>query len=90
MPYCGMLPWEVNHVYVVNIDKIPKEKLYICNEKIANYLQKDCGVPLFGNTEDGGYVFSRTDELYLALEKMPFWLRFFENVFLKGGNSNDK
>ena len=50
--------------------------IYKCNKKIGNYIIKNFNIPVL-SMHDKYYVFSNTEELRLALKKIPFILKLF-------------
>jgi hypothetical protein len=65
-------------MYIKNIDSIPEKHKYKCNEKIAKYLMNEKGFPLLSLDKKGNFYFASTDELYMTLERLPFWLRIYK------------
>ena len=69
-------------MYVKNPEKFPKEKLFSCNETIANWLIYKGKIPLLAKSKGGKtYYFVKTEELNLALNSLPLLL----NIIRKFG-----
>jgi translation elongation factor P/translation initiation factor 5A len=56
-------------------------KRYKCNKAMANFLIYKEHLPLL-SVDNDDYYFADTDNLKVALKKMPFYLRMF-NIFYK-------
>lgn len=65
-------------MYILNLDSLSlsEDKIYKCNEFIANRLIYDCGIPLLGQTKDGEFCFARTEEFEKRISEVPFYYRW--------------
>jgi hypothetical protein len=68
-------------MYVLNVMKhFDPEKVYKCNHFIKTHLIYSCHLSVLGQAEDGNWLFSRTEKLKEALDKMPFYLKMIDNL----------
>ena len=61
-------------MYILNPKNIPKNRMYICNGLIANWLVTNSKVPLMArNGRD--FIFAKTDALEESLKRVPWWMK---------------
>ncbi len=61
-------------MFITNPEKIPKAKMYLCNETVAMWLIYKKHLPLF-SLKDGVYGFAKTEALDNALKDMGIVLK---------------
>ena len=61
-------------MFISNIRQYESRHIYRCGNVIGKYLEKK-GIPVLGRTKKE-FIFSKTNELQKAIDKMPFHLRF--------------
>jgi len=68
-------------MYVLNVMKhFDPEKVYKCNHFIKGYLVYTKHLSVLGQSEEGHWLFARTDVLKEALETMPLYLKMVDNL----------
>ena len=61
-------------MYILNPKNIPKNRMYVCNGLIANWLITNAKLPLMArNGRD--FMFAKTEVLEGALKKIPWWMK---------------
>lgn len=67
-------------MYITNIEKIDKDKIFVCNKIIGNYLILK-GFPLLSQNNKQMF-FSYNEDLNHEINNMPYYLKIF---IKKGG-----
>ena len=61
-------------MYILNPKNIPKNRMYVCNGLIANWLITNAKLPLMArNGRD--FMFAKSDKLDESIKKLPFWMK---------------
>jgi hypothetical protein len=60
-------------MFVNNVDVF--DNTYKCNKKFGEYIITNFNIPVLSIC-DGCYIFSKTEELNLAIKKIPFIIKF--------------
>jgi hypothetical protein len=66
-------------MYIINPTSTQLQEWFCCGRRIAEYLQNQCHVPLIHKNKNK-YYFVKTEQLNMALEKVPLWMKLFENL----------
>jgi hypothetical protein len=61
-------------MWVLNIDSVPGMKLFKCGKLLANWLEKEKGIPILAVDKKGNYCFTDNELLQEVLRTKPFWL----------------
>ncbi len=68
-------------MYVLNVMKhFDPEKVYKCNHFIKDWLIYAKYLSLLGQSEEGYWLFARTNQLKKALDEMPFYLKMVDTL----------
>ena len=55
-------------------------KVYKCNKLIRDWLIYQKHISILGQSEDGNWLFARTDKLKEALKDIPIYLKLVDNL----------